>query len=413
MRYVIIGGSIAGMSAAKAIRENDTAAMITMISNENSKPYYRPMIPLVIEGQKSEADLAFLDDPLAKYNIQTMLGTATGVKERSKEVLLAQDRQIAYDKLLIATGGIPMVPAIRGAAGEGVFTFRTIDDAIRIRDASARARSAVVIGGGLVGIKAAIALRLKGAERSRELMEVTVVEMLSQILLQRLDKRGAEIIRSALVDDITIATDDSVIEIVREEGKPSAVKLASGKTVKADMIIIATGVRPSIGYLKDSGIQTSAGVLVNEFLQTNNSDVYAAGDVVEGKELLSQKTVVSGLWTNAVEMGRIAGINMTGKKVKYPGFLSVMNATEIAGIPFISIGLIEPEGGEYRTIINDRAEGYSKLVFKDEFLVGAVFVRDIKNAGIYTNLIKNRIPIARLKDKVVRRAAQYSDFLTL
>jgi NAD(P)H-nitrite reductase large subunit len=414
MRYVIIGGSIAGISAAKAIRENDTAAVITVISNEKSKSYYRPMIPLVIEGQKSEADITFPDDPLAKYNVKTIFGTATGVKTQSREVLLASEKRIAYDKLLIATGGIPTVPAIRGAIGEGVFTLRTMDDAIRIRDAAARVRSAAVIGGGLVGIKAAAALSLRRAERGREPMDVTVVEMLPQILGQRLDKRGAEIIRSALVDDdITIATNETVVEIVREKEKPSAVKLASGKTVKADMIIIAAGVRPSISYLKDSGIQTSAGVLVNEFLQTNISDVYAAGDVVEGKELLSGKTVVSGLWTNAVEMGRFAGINMTGRNVKYPGFLSVMNATEIAGIPFISVGLIEPEGGEYITVMHDRADGYSKLVFKDEFLVGVVFVRDVKNAGIYTNLIKNRIPIARLKDKVARRAAQYSDFLTL
>jgi NAD(P)H-nitrite reductase large subunit len=336
------------------------------------------------------------------------------VNTQSREVLLASEKRIAYDKLLIATGGIPMVPAIRGTIGEGVFTLRTMDDAIRIRDAAARARSAVVIGGGLVGIKAAAALRLRKADRGREPMDVTVVEMLPQILGQRLDKRGAEIIRSALVDDdITIATNETVVEIVREQEKPSAVKLASGKTVKADMIIIAAGVRPSISYLKDSGIQTGAGVLVNEFLQTNISDVYAAGDVVEGKELLSGKTVVSGLWTNAVEMGRFAGMNMTGRNVKYPGLLSVMNATEIAGIPFISVGLIEPEGGEYITVMHDRADGYSKLVFKDEFLVGVVFVRDVKNAGIYTNLIKNRIPIARLKDKVARRAAQYSDFLTL
>ncbi len=414
MHYVLIGGGIAGISAAKAIRENETAAEITVISNERSKSYYRPMIPLLIEGQKSEAEITFPDDPFVKLGVKTIAGTATGVKTLPKEVLLASEERIAYDKLLIASGGNPIVPAIQGAMGEGVFTLRTVDDAIRIRDAVARARGAVVIGGGLVGIKAAAALRLSEAGHGREPVDVTVVEMLPQILGQRLDKRGAGIIRSALVDmGIAIETSQNVAEIVREKGKPSAVKLTSGKTIKADMIIIAAGVRPSIGYLRDSGIQSGAGVLVNEFLQTNIPDVYAAGDVVEGKELLRERITVSGLWTNAFEMGRCAGANMTGSKAAYPGLLSVMNATEIAGIPFISAGLIEPEGAEYMTVINDRSDGYSKFVFKDERLVGTVFVRDIKNAGIYTNLIRNRIPVARLQDKVARKALQYPDLLAL
>ncbi len=414
MHYVLIGGGIAGISAAKAIRENDTAAEITAISNERSKSYYRPMIPLLIEGRKSEAEITFPDDPFVKSRVKTVVGNATVVKTLPKEVLLASGERVAYDKLLIASGGIPIVPAIQGAIGEGVFTLRTVDDAIRIRDAAAHAHGAVVIGGGLVGIKAAAALRLSEAGRGREPVDVTVVEMLPHILSQRLDKRGAEIIRSALVDmGIAIETSQNVAEIVREKGKPSAVKLASGKAIKADMIIIAAGVKPSISYLRDSGIQSGTGVLVNEFLQTNIPDVYAAGDAVEGKELLRDRLTVSGLWTNAFETGRCAGANMAGRKVAYPGLLPVMNATEIAGIPFISAGLIEPEDAECLTVINDRPDGYSKFVFKGECLVGAVFVRDIANAGIYTNLIRNRMPVARLQDKVARKALQYPDLLAL
>jgi NADPH-dependent 2,4-dienoyl-CoA reductase/sulfur reductase-like enzyme len=145
--------------------------------------------------------------------------------------------------------------------------------------------------------------------------------------------------------------------------------------------------------------------------RTNIPGIYAAGDVVEGKELVTGARTVSGLWSNALEMGRAAGANMAGGKVKYPGFLSIMNASEIAGVPFISVGLIEPEGERYETVSHEDENGYWKLVLDGELLVGAVSVGDLNHAGIYTSLIKNRIPISRVKEKIMKRAAGYADFL--
>jgi NAD(P)H-nitrite reductase large subunit len=412
MRYVIIGGSVAGISAAKAIRGNDSSADIVVISGEESKSYYRPMIPLVVEGKKSEADIAYPEDPLAMINVRTVFDSAQTVKARSKEVVLAAEEKIPYDRLLLATGGTPILPGIDGIQDEGVFVLRTMDDAVRIRDAAVGARSAVVIGGGLVGIKAATALRFRKAAGQMP-MEVTVIEMLPQILSQRLDTRGAEMIRGALVaQGIAILTEESVKGIKRDRQNKLAVKLSSGNTIKADMIVVAAGVKPNIAFLKGTDIKTSMGVLVNEFLQTNVADIFAAGDVVESKELLSGTNTVSALWGNALEMGRVAGMNMAGKNVQYPGFLSVMNATEIAGIPFISVGIINSEGGRYETISHEDEKGYWKLVLDGEYLVGAVSVGDLKNAGIYTNLIKNRIPISRAKERVIKKEAGYVDFLS-
>lgn len=313
MRYVIIGGSVAGISAAKAVRENDPAADIVVISGEKSKPYYRPMIPLVVEGKKSEVDIAYPEDPLTTINARTVFGSAQEVNTRSKEVLLASGERISYDKLLLATGGAPFIPTIDGLKGEGVFVLRTVDDAVRIRDAAGRARSAVVIGGGLVGIKAATALRFREAAGGTPL-EVTVVEMLPQILNQRLDTKGAEMVRNALVaQGIAIMTRESVKGIARDKQSKIVVNLTSGRAITTDMIVVAAGVKPNIACLKGTGINTSRGVLVNELLQTNVADVFAAGDVVEGRELLSGERVVSGLWGNAREMGRVAGMNMAGK----------------------------------------------------------------------------------------------------
>lgn len=413
MRYVIIGGSVAGISAAKEIRENDSSGEIVMISGEKSGPYFRPMIPLLIAGQKSEEDILYPEDQLPGKSINAICGTVIEVDAKKKEVLLASGERLAFDTLLIATGGAPLKPAIPGLEGEGVYPLRSMAHAIQIRDAVPTAVSAVVIGGGLVGIKAALALREQAISSGKTPREVTVIETLPEILSGRLDRRGAEIIRAAVMQQgISVLTGENVSEVVRRQSAVSGVKLSSGRTIKTDLVIVAAGVKPDIAYLKNSGIQTNRGVLVNELLQTNIADVYAAGDAVEGEDLVTGQTVVSGLWTNAVEMGRTAGMNMAGRNVKYPGFLSVMNAAELAGIPFVSVGVIEPGIG-YKTIIHDRDYGYSKLVFKDDFLEGAIFVRDLKNAGIYTNLIKNRIPVTRLKDKIARRAAQYSDFFTL
>ncbi len=413
MRYVIIGGSVAGISAAKEIRENDSSGEIVMVSGEKSGPYFRPMIPLIIAGQKSEEDILYPEDQLPGTSINAIRGTVIEVDAKKKEVLLASGERRAFDSLLIATGGAPLKPAIPGLEGEGVYPLRSMAHAIQIRDAVPAAGSAVVIGGGLVGIKAALALREQGISSGKAGREVMVIETLPEILSGRLDRRGAEILRAAVVQQgVTVLTGENVCEVVRKQSAVSGVKLSSGRTVKTELVIVAAGSRPDIAFLNNSGIRTNRGILVDEFLRTNIEGVYAAGDAVEGRDVVTGQAAVSGLWSNAVEMGRTAGMNMAGGNVKYPGFLPVMNAAEIAGVPFISAGVIEP-GNDYKTVIHDREGGYSKLVFKDDFLEGAIFVRNLKNAGIYTNLIKNRIPVTRLKDKVARRAVQYSDFLTL
>lgn len=412
MRYGIIGGSIAGISAAKAIRENDSSADITVISGEKAGPYYRPIIPYLISGQKSEFDILYPEDPLRGRDIASVLGTAISVDAKKKEVLLASGERMSFDVLLLATGSVPLKPTIPGLEGTDVYPLRNMAQAIRISNAAKTSRSAVIIGGGLVGIKAALALRERNRSMGEGPREVTVIEALPEILSGRIDQRGAKIIRAAVEQEgVSVLTNTRASEIVRAQSAVTGVKLSTGKTLKADLVVVAAGVRPNITYLRHSGIKTNRGILVNESLRTNVAGIYAAGDVVEGRELLSNKNTVSGLWSNALEMGRAAGANMAGGNVNYPGFLSVMNASEIAGIPFVSAGLIEADGGRYKTISHEDGEGYWKLVLDGAFLVGAVFVGDLNNAGVYTNLIKNHIPITRVRDKIERRIAAYVDLM--
>ncbi len=412
MRYVIIGRSIAGISAAAAIREQDPVGEITMVSGEKAGPYYRPLISLVVAGKKSEQDITYTEDPLQGKNVASILETATGVDVKKREVRLASGQTLPFDALLLASGGVPLKPVIPGLDGPGVFPLRNMSQATAIREAARDCANIVVIGGGLVGIKAALALREMTLLRGKGQREITVVEMLPQILAVRLDRRGSEIVRAAVArENITMLTQTNVLEIVRKGPAITAVRLGSGRTIKADMVVVATGVRPNISYLRHSGIKINRGVLVNAQLRTNIEGVYAAGDVAEGRDLLIGKNVVSGLWSNAREMGRAAGISMAGGKVDYPGFLPVMNATEIAGVPFISVGHIAPEGDPYKVISHQDETGYWKLVIDGDHLVGAVFVGDLRNAGIYTNLIKNRISISGAREKIEKRTAGHVDLM--
>ena len=403
MRYVIIGGSIAGISAVKEIRTSDTKGKIMVISGEQTRGYYRPMIPSLIE--KDGIDITFVDDPLEKYAADLIFGTAKSLDGSSREVLLSSGKKMKYDRLLIATGSSPVIPHIQGLRGDDVFPLRTMKDALSIKTSARNKGRAVVIGGGFVGTKASIALRNLG-------LSVTIVEERGQILPQRLDRRGAWIIADVMRKrGIEIITNDTVSEIIRSSGKVKSLRLFSGGTLDADIVVFAVGARPNVEAFVDSGIRINRGIIIDESFRTSVPDVYAAGDVAEYIDLITGAPAVSALWSNAEEMGKFAGKNMAGGTVKYRGFLSVMNATEILGVPVMSVGLIEPEGEGYEVIVDDTLDSYRKLIFRGDILVGVTFVGNISNAGIYTNLIKNSIPIGSLKDEAINGSLSYIDFV--
>jgi NAD(P)H-nitrite reductase large subunit len=403
MRYLIVGYSIAGISASRAIRRAQPDAEIIAITDEERTPYYRPLIPLLIEGR--EIDITFPDDPVSEFRVELVHARAEGLDPDRKELLLSNGQSITYDRLLISTGGTPILPPIKGINSKGVFTLRTYSDAVKIKEYAEGRKDAVVIGGGLVGVKGALALRNIG-------LNVTIVEMLEHILKGRLDRAGAETIRQAIEKEgVYVYTSETVEEIVSEEDSAKAVRLSSGKVLDADLVLVAMGVKPSVEFLKDSGVEIRKGIVVNETLECSISDIYAAGDVVEYIDIITGSPAVSGLWSNAEEMGRIAGSNMAGQRLKYSGFLSVMNATEILGISFISVGVIESDA--YETHVSTLPNGYRRFLFSDDRLVGAVFMGEVEGAGLYTNLIKNKIPLGRLKDKAVSGSLSYVDIVNV
>jgi len=279
MRHVIIGGSIAGTSAARAIRSCDSGADIMVISDEKAQPYYRPMIPTVIT--KHDADIGLGHWPVAQSGIRTIYARATSLDKFAKEVTFSSGDRIRYDKLLIATGSSPVVPDIPGLPGDNVFTLRTMDDALAINADAGQRKHALVLGGGFVGIEAAIALKRIG-------LNVTIIEKLSRILSEKLDKRASEIVSGLLKQaDIDIITHQQDYEIDRVGGTVRSIRLASGRIIDADIIIVAVGTRPNTDVFRNSGLAINKGLVIHDSLQTSDPDVYEAGDVVEYRDILS------------------------------------------------------------------------------------------------------------------------------
>lgn len=400
MRHVIIGGSIAGISAARAIRDIDADADITLISAEAAKPYFRPMITTVIE--QSHAGIELPGSPLETCGIRTVYDRARGIDPDAKDVELESGGRLKYDKLLIATGSRAVMPEIAGLAGADVFVLRTLEDARNIQIASKSRKNIVVLGGGFVGIKAAIALKRLG-------LTVTMIEKLDRVLYEKCDKRGSAIILNLLKRfDIEIVTNQSDYEILRSGGAVRSVRLASGRIIDADMIVVAVGTRTNTEPFRDSGVRVNRGIMVQETLQTNLSDVYAAGDVVEYRDTASGLLAVSALWKNAEEMGKVAGRNMAGSDMKYTGFLSLMNNVQVLDVPVTAIGLINPQADGYEMFAESSGDFYRKLVFKNDLLVGVLFIGITEKTGVYAYLIKSRIPLGKLKWAAIRGKMDHS-----
>jgi NAD(P)H-nitrite reductase large subunit len=396
MEYVIVGGSIAAATALNVLRANSPGTAVHVVADEAVPFYYRALIPYLIDESRTVEDILFTEQPSTDPAVRLHHDRCVAVDPERRVVGLKSGKELTYDKLLLAAGSSPIQPDIAGIDSEGVFTLRTLDDAVKIRDYLKGCRSAAVIGGALAGIKVAEALL-------RTELEVTVVEQRPHILPNIADAAVAESITRRLRQrGMDILIKDPALEIISSDGGVTGVRLASGKTVAADLVVLMAGVRPNIDFLNGSGIEMQQGVLTNKKMQTSVPDVYAVGDMVQFYDPVAKKDVVSALWGNAVHMGRVAGFNMSGIEAYVPPLLSSLNSTEIADFPVISAGLLHSRSEEYEVYAEVRGEDYRKLVFDEDRLVGMLFLGNVNRAGVYTNLIRNRIPLGDRRDALIR-----------
>lgn len=405
MKYVIIGNSYAGTSAAASIREVDSTGEIVILSSENYRAYARPLISYFLAGRVRAADMYYRDRSFYhKNNVEMRLGEkVVGIDIKMKTVQLDRGEDIGYDRLLISTGGRPALQRVDGIDAKNVFTFTTWDDAKKLRETIKKKRKAVVLGGGLIGMKAAEGLKANG-------LDVSVVISSPRVLSLILDEVSGEIMNRHLIKSgVSLITGHSVEEVCSGSGgEVSEVVLDTGKKIECGIVVVAKGVRPNIEFIKESGILLNRGIIVDTHMKTNINDVYSAGDSAEAWDLVNRRNSVIAIAPLACEQGRIAGYNMAGVNRLYNGGMS-MNSIELSGLPLMAMGL--SKGNEGMEVETFQKKGlYRKLVFNEDSLVGALLVGDVRYGGVLTHLIKSRTDIRPIKNELSGRCLKTGDF---
>ncbi|WP_026487409.1 NAD(P)/FAD-dependent oxidoreductase [Caldanaerobius polysaccharolyticus] len=405
MRYVIIGNSAAAVGAIESIRKYDKDNEIMVISEEPYHVYSRPLISYFL-GNKVEKDRMIYreQDFYQKNKVTTVLGCkATKVDTRAKEVLLEDGKKVGFDRLLVATGGKPFIPSVKGLDKENIHTFVKMDDAIRLKESAKPGSKAVVVGGGLIGFKASEGLRDLG-------VDVTVVELADRVLSAILDVQGGLMVQKRLERfGIHVITQNTVEEVVGDR-KVKGVILKDGKMLECDNLIIAIGVVPNKEVVEGTDVAVNRGIIVDRHMMTNIPGIYAAGDVAEAYDMLAQQNRVIPIWPNAYMQGEVAGANMAGCDMIYDGSFA-MNSIGFEDVHMITAGVINPPSEDYEVLVkaDEQNTVYKKLVLKDNRLVGFIEIGKIDRAGIYTNLIKEKVDVSSFKDKLLKDDFGYVD----
>ena len=392
MHYVMIGNSYASIGAIEAIRQADRESPITLISDESYPCYARPLITFWLGGAVTTEHMFYRPaDFYEKNRVTALLGKeAVSIDVNAKSVVLADGARVAYDKLLIATGGKPFVPPIKGLTPDvrNVHTFTKWDDAKALEKLSRKPNKAVVIGGGLIGLKASEGLNDIG-------VDTTIVELGPRVLAVALDEYSGKIASKRLNDNgIKTITGITAREIqVNENNEVAGVVLTDGRELPCGILVVAIGVRPNIALVKDTAIKIERGILTDETMQTSVPDVYAAGDVVQSVNILTGKQEVIAIVPTAYEQGRVAGFNMAGRKIQYKGEIG-MNSVEIYGLPIMSMGQTNSVEEKQREEIFHENDIYRKYVFEDNRLVGALLMGNVDYGGVLTHLIRSRRSIS-------------------
>ena len=264
-----------------------------------------------------------------------------------------------------------------------------------------------MLGAGMLNTKAAFALLELN-------LEVTMVELETEVLPWLMEPDAAVIIRDALTKTgLQVITGCTASRILSDAHGVNGIILDNGRELPCQMFCIGIGVTPNVEFLDQSGIQVDQGVVVDRFTACNVRNVFAAGDVALTFDPIKGERIVTGLWTNAVDMGRCAGRNMTGRSTEYTGAFAIFNATQVADVPFVSMGIVHTAGTDYETHAVSTSKAYRKMVFTPDGnrLIGAIFVGEISNAGLYRYLIRERMPIDKIKSFIINHKLHYGHFL--
>lgn len=397
MKYVIIGASAAGLAAAEAVRKYDAQGTVTVLTEEEYMPYSRPSISYYLKGKVKESNMTLRRPAFYKEKkIDVVTSSKVTAIDTEKKIVKAGRKNYPYDKLCLCTGSKPFVPAMDNVEGKAnALTFLDLKATKAVKTLANDTTRAVVIGAGLIGMKAAEGL-------VKICKSVDVVELAPRVLPSILDAKSAKQVKKHLENNgIRFHLENTVVKASSKGKQITAVTLKDGKKLPCDLLILAVGVRPQTELAEKTGLEVNRGIITDiQTMQTSNPDIYAAGDCCVSTDMLDGSKKIIALWPNAVQQGNVAGAQMAGADVTVGGTYSV-NAIDFFGLRICTCGLINAQGEQYSDKIRQDGDVYKRLVFEGDKLVGYVLINSSVNAGMYTNLISNKISLDTIQGDIM------------
>jgi NAD(P)H-nitrite reductase large subunit len=396
MKYVIIGNSAAAIGGVEGIRSVDTEGEIMLISRESEFTYSRPLISYYLGGEVKKENMGYRNaDFYEKNQVKAILGKAvTAVNRDKKEVKLDDGSTVSYDKLLVATGAVPLMPPIPGLEQvKESYTFQSMTDVLALEKALTPEKDVLILGGGLIGLKCAEGIGDKAKS-------ITVIDRFDRVLPSVLDDEGAAMVQKRGEENgVKFFLGENAIKV-----EANKIICESGKEFNFDILVVAAGVKPETTLMKDAGAKIDRGIVVDEENATSLPDIYAAGDCVEEIDIVDGTMKILALLPDAYLGGKNAGVNMAGGNSVYNTAMAV-NALKFWGDHLITAGI--REGEEY--VVNmDGA--YKKLYYDDTHLNGFIMVGEVNRAGIYTSIIRERTPLTDVDFEMIKENPQYLAF---
>lgn len=397
MKYLIIGASAAGLAAAQGIRKYDKNGSVTILTEEAYMPYSRPSISYYLKGKVKESDMALRKPSFYKSNkIDVVTNVKVTAIDKEKKTVRAGRKMYSYDKLCLATGSVPFVPPMENVKGKSnALTFLDLSAVKEVKKLANDKTRAVVIGAGLIGMKAAEGL-------AKVCKSVDVVELAPRVLPSILDAKSSKQVKKHLESNgIKFHLENTVVKAVSKGKQITAVTLNDGTKLVCDLLILAVGVRPRTDLAESAGLEVNRGIITDtQTMQTSDENIYAAGDCCVSVDMLDGSKKIIALWPNAVQQGSVAGAQMAGGDDTVGGTYSV-NAIDFFGLRICTCGLINAQGEQYfnKTVTDGNA--YKRLIFEDDKLVGFVLINCSENAGMYTNLISNGVPLDTIEGDIM------------
>lgn len=387
LNYVIIGNSAAAVGGIEGIRSVDKEGKITVISDEPYHTYSRPLISYWLEGKVKDSNIYYRDkDFYDKNKCETIFGrTVVSIDKNAKQVILDDNTSVSYDRLLVSTGSKPFIPSISGLESVSQkYSFMTFDSAKEVKAALKKPQRVLIMGAGLIGLKAAEAIADK-------VSSLTIVDLADRILPSILTADAARIVQKHIeAHGAKFILSQSV-----KEFRGNTAVLSGGDTVDFDILITAVGVRPNTELISDAGGKVARGIVTNKAQMTSIKNVYAAGDCTVSHDVSSGSDKILALLPNAYKQGEVAGINMAGGKAVYE------NAIPMNAIGFFGLHMITAGSYEGKTHIKKSGSQYKRIYYSDDVLKGYILIGDVSNAGIYTNMIRERIPLKTVDKKLM------------